>query len=131
MTTIAEVRSQLATIVDGITDWRGEAYIGEQVNPPVVKVSRPAYDPRFVHSGARAAYTFRLVAYYKRAAGDLGEAQLDALAPLLIDEVQDGTNWGAVDVDYASVTQVGEVAVVEWLDSAQYFALPFDVEVVF
>lgn len=130
MTTIADVRTELARIAGTISGWRGEAYVGEQVNPPVVKVARPGYDPRLVHSGTKARYLFRLNAYWQRGAGDSGEAALDALAPLLVAAVQDDTtNWTTVDVDYAQVTQVGEVAVVQWLDSAEYFVLPFDVEV--
>jgi len=131
MTTVAQVRTQLAAIASGISGWRGEAYLGEQVNPPVVKVTRGAYDPRYVHADTTAAYKFTLLAYWVRGAGDAGEAALDAVAPLLVAAVQDSANWGAVDVEYAQVTQVGEVAVAQWLDSVEYFVLPVDVEVVF
>lgn len=131
MPSIADVRTELARIGGSISGWRGEPYIGEQINPPVIKVARPAYDPRLVHSAGKARYQFRMIAYWKRGAGDAGEAALDALAPLLVSAVQDDTtNWTTVDVDFAQVTQVGEVSVVQWLDAAEYFALPFDVEVI-
>ena len=134
MTTIQDVREALATAVGAIDGWRADAYVGEQINPPQIKVSMPAFDPRLVFGQSRVTYTFRCFAYYTRAAGDAGERELDALAAMtgagsFIEAVQESDNWTAT-VNYAVVTNVGEVSVTQFgTDSAEYFVRPFDVEV--
>lgn len=134
MTTIAQVRDNLADIAATITGWRGTAYVGDAVNAPVIKVFRPAFDPRVVFSGSKMQLTFRCVAYAKRVETDRSEAALDALAELtgsgsFIAAVQTSSNW-SVTVDYAQVVNVGETTVVTFGDGVEYLACPFDVEVV-
>ena len=134
MTTIHDVREGLAGALSTIPDWRASARIGDQLNPPHIKVSMPAFDPRMVFGQSKAQHTFRCFAYYTRAAGESAEVALDALAEpsgsgSLIAAVQDGDNW-SVTVDYAVVTNVGEVSVTQFgTDTAEYFVRPFDVEV--
>ena len=140
MTTIAEVRAGLVVAINtglGGTPWYAAAYVGEQVNPPEIKVSLPAFDPRFVFGEAKKSVTFRVTAYATRAGGDASEILLDALCEptgttgSLIGAVQTSTNW-AITVDFAQVTQVGEIGVTTYgtNDVAEYFFRPFDVEVV-
>lgn len=136
MTTIAQVRSQLATIATGITGWTGTAYVGDSVDAPMIKVSRPAYDPRMVLSGGKTVATFRCTAYVKRADTAVNEAALDALAEpsgsgSFVAAVQTSSNWGSVSVDYAQVVNVGETFLTAFgTDAGEYLACPFDVEVV-
>ena len=135
MTTIQDVREAIAQAAQEIDGWRASAYVGEQINPPQIKVSMPAFDPRMVFGQSRVTHTFRCFAYYTRTAGDAGERALDALAELtgagsFIATVQDEANWSTLDVYYASVTNVGEVSVTQFgTDTAEYFVRPFDVEV--
>ena len=135
MTTIYDVRQGLADAAAHVAGWRTSAYVGEQVNPPMIKVTMPAFDPRYVLGETKARYTFRCYAYYTRAAGEAAERALDELAELsgagsLIAAVQDGTNW-PITVDYAVVTQVGEISTTQFgTDAVEYFVRPFDIEVV-
>ena len=134
MTTIDDVRETIATAASTIDGWRASAYVGDQINPPQIKVTMPAFDPRMVFGQSRVTYTFRCFAYYTRAAGDSGERALDELAAItgagsFIAAIQDEANW-AIDVQYAVVTNVGEVSVTQFgTDAAEYFVRPFDVEV--
>lgn len=135
MTTIADVRQQIADIATTLDGWMGSAYVGDSVDAPMVKVSRPAFDPRLVFGGGKYRVTFRCTAYVKRIETDLNEALLDSLCELtgagsFIAAVQDEGNW-SITVDYATVTNVGETFVTAFgADTAEYLACPFDVEVV-
>ena len=134
MTTIAEVRNELAEIAGGIGDWFGSSYVGDTVVAGTIKVFRPEFDPRVVFGGGKMMLTFRCVAYAKRIDSVFSEEALDALAEpsgdgSFIAAVADSTNW-SVTVDFAQVVNVGEVAVVNWGDGTEYLACPFDVEVV-
>ena len=134
MTTIADVRAELADIAGGIGDWSGSAYVGDSVAAGTIKVFRPEFDPRVVFGGGTVMLTFRCVAYAKRIDSAFSEEALDALAELsgdgsFIAAVADSDNW-SITVDYAQVVNVGEVAVTNWGDGTEYLACPFDVEVV-
>ena len=134
MTTIADVRAELAEIASGIGDWSGSAYVGDSVAAGTIKVFRPEFDPRVVFGGGTMRLTFRCVAYAKRIDSAFSEEALDALAELSGDDsfivaVANSANW-SITVDYAQVVNVGEVAVVNWGDGSEYLACPFDVEVV-
>lgn len=131
--TIADVRDGLATALETIDGWRAGAYVGDMINPPCFKVARPAFDPRMVFGGAKATHTFRVHAYTSRGATEANEKALDALCELsgsgcVIAAVQTGTNW-PITVDYAQVTQVGEVGLAE-IAGVEYLTVPFDIEVV-
>lgn len=137
MTTIAQVRAQIATIGNAIPGWRASAYVEDAITVPMIKVSRPAFDPRLVFGQAKAAYVFKCVAYAPRVDAKRSETALDALAEptgagSFIAAIQTSSNWGSVTVDYAVVTQVGEVVVTTFgpNDTTEYLACPFDVEVV-
>lgn len=136
MTTVADIRTELALIAtycDG--DWRGSAYVGDQINGPTCKVSAAAFDPRFVFGGAKRRQTFRCTFYTPRVDTMRAEEALDLLADptgtaSFIAQVQDGDNW-SITVDSAQVVLVGEVAATQFgTDVAEYLARSFDVEVV-
>jgi hypothetical protein len=134
VTTIAEVRQNLADIAETIDGWVGSKYVGDSVDTRTIKVFRPEFDPRVVFGGSKMQLTFRCVAYTKRIDSSASEEAIDALAELsgagsFIVAVQDSTNWN-VTVDYAVVTLVGEVGVTVAGDGVEYLACPFDVEVV-
>lgn len=135
MTTIAEVRQNLAEIADSLDGWYGRMYVGDAGDKRVIRVFRPEFDPRMVFGGGKYQMTFRCVAYAARIDADASEQALDALAELtgdgsFIAAVQDSDNW-SVTVDYANVTNVGETSVTNFGDEGvQYLACQFDVEVV-
>lgn len=133
MTTIVEIRDELADVIDGISGWRARGFQGETVNPPVVKISRPPFDPRTVFSSAKQEATFRAVAYVAAGTGESGERQLEALAELtgagsLTATVQNGSNW-SISIDYAQVVLIGQV--IPEIDSGVGSSvLAFDIKVV-
>ena len=131
--TIYDVRTALADVLGQIPDWRVTPYVGTQVNPPVLKVSRPSFDPRMVFGQAKAAHKFVVTAYVVMGAAEQGEQLLDSLCELtgatsLIATVQNGDLW-SISVDYCSVTNVGEVTAAE-IAGAELLVCPFEIEVV-
>ena len=135
MTTLADVRSDLITVLGNLSGWRTAAYVGSGVNPPQLVVTRSAFDPRMVFSGGKCEHTFKVTAYVTRDATVQSEKALDELAEpsgagSLIAVVQTSSNW-SVTIDYAAVTNVGEVVVVQFAtDGAFYLACPFEIKVV-
>ncbi len=134
MTTIADVRTDLVNVLANIPGWStSNGYAGDRLNTYSFKVSRSAFDPRMVFSQAKATHQFTVAAYAPRATPEVSEAALDALCELsgegsLIATVQDGTNW-SVTVDYAVVTNCGEVQSITWIDGVEYLAVQFTIEV--
>lgn len=134
MTTIADVRTDLVNVLANIPGWStSNGYVGDQLNTYSFKVSRSAFDPRMVFSQAKATHQFTVAAYAPRATPEVSEAALDALCELsgegsLIATVQDGTNWSVI-VDYAVVTNCGEVQSITWIDGVEYLAVQFTIEV--
>lgn len=134
MTTIAEVRQNLAEICDTLDGWSGSPYVGDAVTAGTIKVFTQEFDPRFVFGSAKTAIPFQLVAYAKRIDSAASEELLDALGEQsgdgsLIAAVADSTNW-SVTVDSAQVVNVGQVSLAQWGDGVEYLVRPFDVEVV-
>lgn len=133
MTTIVQIRDELANVIDGISGWRANAFWGETVNPPVVKISRPPFDPRMVFSAAKQEAVFRATAYVAAGTGESGERQLEALAELtgagsLTAIVQTGSNW-SISIDFAQVVMIGQV--IPEIDSGVGSSvLAFDIKVV-
>ena len=137
MTTIADVRAELAEIITANLDgWVGSQYVGDTMNSGVIVVTRPQFDPRMIFSGAKVTITFQLTAYASRTTPEASEAALDALCEptgygSLIEALQDGDNW-SITVDYAQVVECGRVSVVQYgTDAAEFLACPFQVEVCF
>ena len=134
MTTLATVRSDLETVLANISGWRVSGYVGNGVVPPHLVVTRKAFDPRLTFGGTKATHKFMVVAYMPAATPIESEKALDALAEptgtgSLIATVQTGSNW-SVTVDYAQVTEVGEVGITQFgTDAAAYLACPFEIEV--
>ena len=135
MTTLADVRDNLATICSTIDGWTGSGYVGDTVNAGFIKVTSPAFDPRMVLGGGKCEHTFRLIAYAPRTASEYSEQALDVLRDVagdgsLLIAVQNGTNW-TVTVDYAQVVEIGEVQLAQFgQDTTEYLACPFQVKVV-
>lgn len=136
MTTIAEVREDMATVLRNLEGWSvASGYIGDMVNTYSLKIGRPAFDPRMVFQQAKAVHQFTVAAYAPRATPEVSEAALDALCELsgsgsLIATVQNGAHWTA-SIDYAVVTNCGEVQVITWIDGVDYLAVQFTIEVCF
>ncbi len=141
MTTIAEVRADLANVLANVEGWTvaniggsASGYVGDaQPGAYTFKINRGAFDPRFVMGKSKTAYVFTVTAYAPRTPAELSEAALDALCEptgtgSLIATVEDGDNW-AVTVDYASVTRCGEVQAVTWVEGVEYLAAQFTLEV--
>jgi hypothetical protein len=135
VTTIADVREDMAAVLSTLADWSVSSYIGDQVFPRMIKIARPAFDPRMVFQQTKAVHQFKVTAYAPRATPETSEAALDALCELtgntsLIAAIQDGSLW-TVDVDYAQVTKCGAVYATQWVDSTtEYLACDFEIEVV-
>jgi hypothetical protein len=136
MTTVSGVRQQIADIIDdSIEGLRASAIVPDQMTGPIAVVSRRAFDPRFVFSGAKSTYELMVTIYTPRAADRAAQNLLDdwvelAGATSVIAAIQNGDNWSNVTVDYAQVINVSEVQAVS-VDSADYLSVRLDVEVVF
>lgn len=133
--TIAQVRDEIADVLGTAFagTWSTSALVGDTINPPVIKVARPAYDPRVVLGGGKRDITFKLTAYTNRAATEQSERALDLLAEIdgtgsLVAAIQNGSAW-SVTVDYAQVVNIGETYSVE-IAGVDYLACQFDVKVV-
>ena len=135
MTTVSEVREEIAGIIDdNIDGLRGSAIVPDQMVGPIAVVSRRAFDPRYVFSGAKSQYEFTVTIYTPRAADRAAQNLLDDWVELsgdtsVIAAIENGDNWQNVTVDYAQVVNVSEVQSVS-VDTAEYLAVRLDVEVV-
>ena len=135
MTTVSQVRQQIADIIDdNIEGLRASAIVPDQMVAPIAIVSRRAFDPRYVFSGAKAQYELTITIYVPRTADRAMQNLLDEFvevsgATSVIEAVQTGSNWTNVTVDYAQVVNVSEVSAVS-VDTAEYLAVQLDVEVV-
>lgn len=135
MTTVSQVRQQIADIIDdNIEGLRASAIVPDQMVAPIAIVSRRAFDPRYVFSGAKAQYELTITIYVPRTADRAMQNLLDEFVELsgatsVIEAVQTGSNWTNVTVDYAQVVNVSEVSAVS-VDTAEYLAVQLDVEVV-
>jgi len=136
MTSLAEVRTELASVLGTIDGWTVfDGYVGDSVpHPYSFKVARPAFDPRTVFGESKRFQTFAVTAYAPRQTPATSEARLDELCDMsgpksLIEAVQDGTRW-ELTVDYAQVTRCGEVQVITWIDGVEFLACQFQIEVV-
>lgn len=132
MTTIAEMRDELADVLDGITGWRANGFLGDTTDPPVFKVRRLPFDPRLVFSGAKQRATYRATAILNRSTGESGERTLEALADPtsatgVVTVVQTSGNW-SVTLDYAQVVQIGEV-VADSNEGGDFLTVAFDIEI--
>lgn len=133
MTTIAEVRDAIANCIDTIPGLRSAAYIQDQITPPIAHVMPLDFDPRLVFSEAKSVYKFQIRVYVGRTPAEQNQAALDTYREVhgshsITAAVQDDTNWGGVEVDYAKVTRIGSVGVAE-VGGVPYLVLQIDVEV--
>ena len=133
MTTTADVRQALAD---------AGSYCGREVKPYVQStistgsgyVMRREFDPRMVFGGSKVVYPFMVRFYFLAVSLESAQQDIDALCDTagsssFLAAVQDGTNWPADLVDYAQVTNVGEIND-STVDGTNYFTVDFDIEVV-
>ncbi len=135
MLSVTEVRDALAAAISDGCGLRAEALwpAGDKaIASPLAVVTRRAFDPRLVFSDRKAVYLFTVTVYADRASERSAQKLLDGYCELagtgsVRAAIEDGDNW-SVTVDYAEVTQIGEVGAVS-INEADYLAVPFDVEV--
>ena len=134
MPTVTEVRDQLADIITDHAGLRAVPLVQETMIPPIAIVTRRAFDPRLVFTQSKAAYLFTVTIYVDRTVERSAQIKLDEYCELSGNDsvtaaIQNGANW-TLAVDYAQVTQIGEVQAVAIAES-NYLAVALDVEVVF
>ena len=134
MPTVTQVRDDLADVITAGCGLRAAALIQDTMVAPIAIVSRRAFDPRLVFAQSKAAYLFTVTVYVDRTDERAAQRALDTLTEIsgsgsIVAAIQNGALW-SVSVDYAAVTQIGEVQAVAIAES-NYLAVPIDVEVVF
>ena len=129
MPSIREVRQALA---DAASACGTQIYPNDPDQPTSGSgwVYRREFDPRMVFGDTTTAYQMGIAVVFNR---NGGLAPLDDICEpsgvgSLRAAVENGDNWG-VTVDYAQVTRVSEVNVVD-LGGVQYLSVEFDIEVV-
>lgn len=134
MPTVTEVRDDLAAVITAGTGLRAAALVQDIMVAPIAVVSRRPFDPRMVLQQAKAAYQFTVTIYADRTDERAAQRKLDAYCELsgstsVLAAIQDGSLWSE-DVDYAQVTQIGDVQAVI-IGESNYLAVEMAVEVVF
>jgi hypothetical protein len=134
MPTVAQVRDELADVITTGAGLRAAALVQDTMVAPIAVVTRRPFDPRMIFSQAKAAYQFTVTIYVDRTDERAAQRALDTYCELsgtgsVTAAIQNGANW-SVTVDYAQVTQIGEVQAVI-IGESNYLAVPLDVEVVF
>lgn len=134
MPTVTEVRDDLAAVITAGTGLRAAPLVQDTMVAPIAVVSRRPFDPRMVLSQASAAYLFAVTIFADRTNERASQRLLDSYSELsgstsVLAAIQDGTLW-SVDVDYAQVTQIGDVQAVI-VGESNYLAVELLVEVVF
>ena len=133
MTTTADVREALAIAA---------SYCGREVKPyaqdTVVAgsgyVMRREFDPRYVFGQTKVPYPFMVRFFFARTSELSAQQDIDTLCDIAGDgsflaAVQNGDNWPSDLVDYASVTNVGDITETT-LGGVDYLTVDFDIEVV-
>jgi hypothetical protein len=134
MPTVTQVRDELADIITDRAGLRAAALVQDTMIPPIAIITRRPFDPRMIFSQAKAAYQFTITIYVDRTSERSAQIQLDEYLELTGNDsvtaaIQNSANW-TLTVDYAQVTQIGEVQAVI-IGESNYLAVPLDVEVVF
>lgn len=134
MTTMRDARYALAEAIENGADVRASAYQADNVNAPCAHVFRRSMDPRMVFSGAKSTYLLGVRLFASRMAEVDAQELLDewtepAGSTSVVAAIQNGANW-AVDVDYAQVTQIGDVQQLTIGDET-FLIVDLDVEVVY
>ena len=132
MTTIATVRTAMKTAVETISGLRAYAVIQDAINAPCAHIVPLEFDPRMVLGESKSEYQFQIRIYAARESADQNQALLDGYrevsgATSITAALQGNAGLAAV-VDYAQVTRIGEVGVVE-ISGVSYLYLEIDVEV--
>lgn len=134
MPTVTQVRDELADVITTGAGLRAAALVQDVMVAPIAVVTRRSFDPRLVLQQSKAAYQFTVTIYVDRTDERAAQVALDGYIELsgagsVVAAIQTGSNW-SVTVDYAQVTQIGEVSAVV-IGESNYLAVPLDVEVVF
>lgn len=134
MPTVTEVRDDLAAVITAGTGLRAAPLVQDIMVAPIAVVSRRPFDPRMVLQQAKAAYQFTVTIYVDRTDERAAQRALDAYCELsgatsVLAAIQNGSLWSKT-VDYAQVTQIGDVVPVVAGES-NYLIVQLDVEVVF
>lgn len=134
MPTVTEVRDDLAAVITAGTGLRAAPLVQDAMVAPIAVVSRRPFDPRMVLQQAKAAYQFTVTIYADRTDERAAQRKLDAYCELsgstsVLAAIQNGSLWSE-DVDYAQVTQIGDVQAVI-IGESNYLAVEMAVEVVF
>ena len=133
MTTTADVREALA-VAGSYCGREVKPFMQSTVNTGSGYVMRREFDPRLVFSGAKVNYPFMVRFYFLAVSLESAQQDIDTLcdttgAGSFLAAVQSGDNWPASLVDYAQVTNVGEIND-STVDGTNYFTVDFDIEVV-
>lgn len=133
MTTTAEVREALA-LAGSYCGREVKPYAQSTVNAGSGYVMRREFDPRMVFGGTKVTYPFMVRFYFLAVSVESAQQDIDTLCDVAGDgsfraAVQNGENWPADLVDYAQVTNVGEIND-STVDGTNYFTVDFDIEVV-
>ena len=135
MTTIAQVRENLASVLQQRTGVRADGYVGmTQLAIPCFRVARGEFDPRYNYSSTKVVVPFTAIAFAGISADRAGEKLLDTLADnagarSVRVAVESTANW-PITIDHASLTRIGETQQVE-VGGQSYLAVEFDIEVTF
>ena len=127
-------RTDLADVITTGTGLRAAPLVQDTMVAPIAVVSRRPFDPRMVLSQAKAAYQFTVTIYADRTDERAAQRKLDAYCELsgatsVLAAIQNGSLWTKT-VDYAQVTQIGDVQAVI-IGESNYLAVELQVEVVF
>ena len=133
MTTIAEVRDGIAEAITSQTGLRTMAYLGSSIPHPCAHVRVGAYDPRYVLGRAKAEYPVYVTVFVGPTAERSAQIRCDEIREpsgdkSIVAALETAPDY--VDIDYASVTLVGEPGEVAIAEEV-LMTVEFEIEVVF
>lgn len=135
MTTIAQVREALASVIKANTDLTTHPYVVNPITPPMAWVNRQTMDPDTVFTRGTNTYQFRVTVFANRVDERSAQIALDEFCAMAGDKsirvaVDTEDNWPDGLVHYAKVTAIGGAYVFRMAE-VDYLASDIDVEVVF
>ena len=133
--TIDEACVALAAAIDGISGLRSKGFADDITNPPEAQVYTREYDPRFVFSGAKRTFALGVRVYVKRT--DIRSAQrtlrgfMEPSGSTSVSaKIEDEASWTGVTIDDVVVTNVGQPFEFTDQSGLVYWAVDFDVDVI-
>lgn len=138
MTTIAQARQALAAAVTTGTGLRCERYQLDVINAPEACIVRREMSPGIVFDAGPEEFHFAVRVFAGRSADRQSQVLLDTYCEIsgatsVKAAVETSANWGAISLDYARVTRIGEPFIFAQVPEVGpfFFAVDIDVEVVF